>query len=184
MGAMVERSDVLAAMGGDKAAFGRLYERYARPVYLALAARLGQRADTEDSLQATFLAAWEHLPGLRDPERFAAWLFRIARNKARDRHRRGAPKLLLMGGASELIAPERSQPRQQELGRLMAQLHPRTRAIVLLRVLEGWSAKEVARAEGISAATARRRYARALTHLRNALQARANHEEDKRRATH
>ena len=170
-------------MGGDRAAFERLYVRFARPVYLALAARLGQRPDTEDALQATFLAAWEHLPRLRNPEHFAAWLFRIARNKARDRHRRPGPELVLVGGASELIARHRpDKPDEEELGQLMAQLHPRTRAIVLLRVLEGWTAEDVARAEGISASTVRRRYARALDHLRTALRAR-NHEEEQHRAT-
>ena len=81
---MREKSDVGRAMGGDRAAFARLYERYGRPVFLDLVARLRVREDAEDALQLTFLSAWSALPRLRHPERFVGWLFRIGRNKARD----------------------------------------------------------------------------------------------------
>ena len=31
----------------------------------------------EDAVQQTLVTAWRELPGLRDPERFEAWLYRI-----------------------------------------------------------------------------------------------------------
>ena len=66
---------MLAARAGDREAFGRLYRRYSRAVFLELAARLRGRHDAEDALQATFLAAWTNLPRLRRPSRFIGWLF-------------------------------------------------------------------------------------------------------------
>jgi RNA polymerase sigma-70 factor, ECF subfamily len=39
--------------------------------------------ETEDVVQEAFVRAFRALPSLKDPERFAAWLFTIARNRAR-----------------------------------------------------------------------------------------------------
>src|SRR5882724_10021522 len=84
------------ARGGDRAAFEELYRRFQRPVFLYLAGCLRWREDAEDAYQAAFLSAWRHLPSLSNVERFSPWLFRIARNAARDvtRRRRLWPSLL------------------------------------------------------------------------------------------
>lgn len=168
---MAVGEDIAAARGGDRAAFGRLYDRYHRPVFLDLVARVRRTQDAEDALQATFLSAWVNLPRLRRPGRFVAWLFRIARNKARDHTRRDRPRMTLLGRNEDLIAaPPGHPPDTAALRELMGGLRPRTRSIVLLRVLEGWSAEEVAAAKGLSASTVRREYSRALEHLRVALE--------------
>lgn len=157
-------ADVGAAVRGDREAFARLYRRFARPVFVDLVARLGRPEDAEDALQATFLSAWTHLPRLARPARFVPWLFRIARNKARDQMRRRRQGLVLAGDVA--AAPPQDRPELDALRALVDGLHPKTRAIVLLRAVEGWSAEEVAAAHRLSVATVRRRYARALEHLR------------------
>ena len=164
--------DVLAARAGDTEAFARLYRRYSRPVFLELAARVQGSQDAEDALQATFLAAWVNLPRLRRPSRFVAWLFSIARNKARDQMRKATPRMVLLGNNTDLIAPRAGSenPAVDCLRELVACLRPRSRAIVLLRVVEGWTAEEVAAAQGVSASTVRRRYAEAIEHLHAGLQ--------------
>ncbi len=164
--------DVTAARAGDREAFARLYTRYARPVFLELAARVRRAQDAEDALQATFLAAWVNLPRLRRPGRFVAWLFSIARNKARDQMRRATPRMVLLGNNRDLIAPSAGSenPEVDRLRDLVAGLRPESRTIVLLRVVEGWTAEEVAAAQGISASTVRRRYAEAIEHLHAGLQ--------------
>jgi len=175
---MESDGDVRDATRGDRDAFARLYERFGRAVFFDLAARLGSREDAEDALQATFLAAWSNLPRLSRPERFVPWLFRIARNKARDQLRRERPRLERLPLAADPAAPEpRRDPEVEALRELVAGLQPKTRAIVFLRALEGWSAEEVAAAHGVSAATVRRRYAKALAHLRAALRRRTEHEQ-------
>ena len=55
-----------AARGGDEAAFGRLYERYARVVHGLLLARV-PRADVDDLVQDVFLTAWKRLDGPARP---------------------------------------------------------------------------------------------------------------------
>src|SRR5579863_5075823 len=78
---------VCAAQGGDRAAFGVLYQRYVRMVHGILLARVPGVA-AEDLVQDVFLQALPKLRALRDASRFGGWLAAIARNRATDYHRR------------------------------------------------------------------------------------------------
>src|SRR5579883_3590720 len=74
---------IRAAAGGDRAAFGELYVRYARMVHGILLARVPP-AEAEDLVQEIFLAAMKQLHGLRTAAAFRGWLGAIARNRAID----------------------------------------------------------------------------------------------------
>jgi RNA polymerase sigma-70 factor (ECF subfamily) len=161
---------VLRARSGDAAAFTDLYARYGRPVFLYLAGLLRLREDAEDALQATFLSAWRHLSSLRSDDRFAPWLFRIARNAARDvERRRSAWPRALADGDDLLGAAAPRDTVHGDVRECLADLRPETRALVLLRAVNGWTAEEVGAAFSWSAATVRRRYARALALLEGRL---------------
>ena len=75
-----------ALAGGlrGKAAEEELYRRY-RPAVSRLAASFNELDpdETEDVVQEAFVRAFRALGSLKDRERFAAWLFTIARNRAR-----------------------------------------------------------------------------------------------------
>ncbi len=79
---LVER----AIAGGHRGALAaeELYRRY-RPAVARLAASFSEldADETEDVVQEAFVRAFRALPSLKDRERFAAWLFTIARNRAR-----------------------------------------------------------------------------------------------------
>src|SRR5260370_15319702 len=74
-----EVSLVSAARDGDRAAFGRLYDRYARMVHGILLAPVPPR-EVDDLVQAGFLLALRQLHALRDVSRFGPWLGTITRN--------------------------------------------------------------------------------------------------------
>ena len=82
----VHVSLVTAARGGDRAAFGKLYEQYAKMVHAILLARV-PRDDVDDLTQDVFLRAMRKLKSLRDPDSFGPWISAIARNRAADFHR-------------------------------------------------------------------------------------------------
>src|ERR1700739_4562795 len=82
---------VNAARGGDREAFGLLYNRYARMVHGVLLARVPV-SDVDDLVQDVFMTSLRHLSALRDNGRFGAWLATIARNLANDYYRRSAPE--------------------------------------------------------------------------------------------
>jgi RNA polymerase sigma-70 factor (ECF subfamily) len=75
-----------AIAGGPrgKASEDELYRRY-RAAVTRLAASFAEldADEVEDVTQDAFVRAFRALPGLKDRERFAAWLFTIARNRAR-----------------------------------------------------------------------------------------------------
>lgn len=91
------------ARSGDGAAFRLLVERH-RGMARARAARLGADPDErEDIVQEAFLQAFTGLGGLRDPDRFGAWLAGIIRNVSRAMSRRDSP--VLLGDWPELLHP-------------------------------------------------------------------------------
>ena len=92
---LAEEADLVSSAQRDPAEFAALYDRYFRQVYHYLVSRVGRAADAEDLTAQTFLAALEALPRYRPRGHFAAWLFSIARNKARDFYRAGAPPISL-----------------------------------------------------------------------------------------
>lgn len=78
---------VALARQGDARAFGLLYHRYVHRVYDFTAIRLATREAAEDATQTIFLKALHSLHTCRDGERFAGWLFAIARNVITDSYR-------------------------------------------------------------------------------------------------
>ena len=76
-----------AARDGDRAAFGHLYERYARMVHGVLLARVPP-GEVDDLVQDVFMRALRRLSTLRENGSFGGWLAAIARNLANDYYRR------------------------------------------------------------------------------------------------
>ena len=78
---------VAAARDGDRVAFGRLYDRYARMVHGILLGRV-PRGEVDDLMHDCFLQAMSRLHSLRDTASFGGWLAALTRNRAIDYHRR------------------------------------------------------------------------------------------------
>jgi RNA polymerase sigma-70 factor (ECF subfamily) len=73
----VDQSLVLAARAGDEEAFGSLARGSADRLF-AVAHRILRDVDlAEDAVQQALVTAWRELPGLREADRFEAWLHRI-----------------------------------------------------------------------------------------------------------
>jgi RNA polymerase sigma-70 factor (ECF subfamily) len=94
-----EEALVLAAKGGDEAAFRALVEPLSRELSAYAYRMVGGYQDAEDALQETRLKAWRHL-GSYEPaansRSFRAWVYRIATNTCldmlRQRQRRVLPQ--------------------------------------------------------------------------------------------
>ncbi len=83
---MVLSSDadlVKAVLGGNRAMFAELYDRYAPLVRAVCHDTTRNLACAQDLSQEVFLKAYDKLRTLRDPDQFAAWLIGIARNECR-----------------------------------------------------------------------------------------------------
>jgi RNA polymerase sigma factor (sigma-70 family) len=91
---------VLAAAGGDPAAWEALVDRYAGLVWGVARAFGLDTADAADVSQTTWLRLAEHLTRLREPERVGAWLAVTARREAL-RTRQRSQRIVLDGWCGE-----------------------------------------------------------------------------------
>jgi RNA polymerase sigma-70 factor, ECF subfamily len=145
---------VAAAQDGDRAAFGLLYERYARMVHGVLLARVPV-ADVDDLVQDVFMRALRQLSTLRQTASFGAWLAAIARNVANDYHRRSVPEEPLTDDVSDReIQCETSCADQDELAvailEAVMSLSETYRETLILRLVEGMTGPEIATRTGMT----------------------------------
>jgi len=84
---MTDQELIQAYLKGDDRAFNTLVRRYHKPVYNYLLKLVGSREDADDLAQTVFIRCCGNLKGLKDPQLFTPWLYRIAGNLARDHWR-------------------------------------------------------------------------------------------------
>lgn len=160
------------AAAGDVRAQEQLYRRHATRVLGLLFRLMGGSPDAEDALQDTFMAAFDDLPKLREPERFVGWLNQIAVRQAHRRFRRKRlerwlGRMPLATASLTSIARSDLTPHEAlELSRIdeaLSRLSVHLRTAWLLRHLEGCTLEEVALACDCSLATLKRWLERAET---------------------
>jgi RNA polymerase sigma-70 factor, ECF subfamily len=81
-------AEMVRAAQANPAAFGPLYRRYVRPVHRYVCAQIGDRTAAEDITAQVFVDVLTSLPRYHERGEFTAWLFRIARRRIADHHRR------------------------------------------------------------------------------------------------
>jgi len=164
---------VLAAQGGDRSAFGVLYQRYARMVHGVLLARV-PGAVAEDLLQDVFLQALPRLSTLRDASRFGGWLAAIARNRANDYYRRSDPPASGLGDEQPEELREGATFRKEWVEGLFLLEAIRTlpeayREPLVLRFVEGMTGPEIAARTGMKHGSVRVNLCRGIQMLREKL---------------
>ena len=164
-----------AARRGDEAAFVDLVRPRVDRLY-AVAQRILRDADrAEDALQDALVVAWRDLRGLRDPDRFDAWLGRVLVRECidqatRERRRTANLRVLPVDGPA---APDQllTLADRDQLDRGFRRLTPEQRAILVLHHFEGYAPGEIAELLGIPPGTARSRLHHAHRAMRAALDA-------------
>jgi RNA polymerase sigma-70 factor (ECF subfamily) len=163
--ASLEARLVAAAREGDRRAFGQLYERFAPMVHGLLLARV-PRADVDDLAQDAFLQAMRRLGSLRDDEAFGPWLAAIARNRARDRWRRGERGAPL---PAEVPGPPHPEGEAMTVLAAIRRLPEAYRETLVLRLVEGMTGPEIAERTGLTPGSVRVNLHRGFAMLREAL---------------
>jgi len=144
-------ADVRAAQR-DRHAFDRLYRRYLDRVYSYAFYQLGDHHDAEDATERTFLAALAAIDRFHDQgSTFRAWLFRIAHNAIANSHRaRRRRRMQPITEARQQAAPGADPAgvvaradQQREIRAALARIPPERRQAILLRFVDGLSAREI-----------------------------------------
>jgi RNA polymerase sigma-70 factor, ECF subfamily len=166
---------VAAARDGDRAAFGRLYERYARMVHGVLLAKVPV-SDVDDLVQDVFIRALRRLSTLRETASFGAWLAAVARNVAHDYHRRAVPEEPLPEDASDQEIHRGTSGVDQDgpsaaILEAVKSLSETYRETLILRLVEGMTGPEIASRTGMTHGSVRVNLHRGLEQLRAKLRA-------------
>ncbi|MEX2271903.1 MAG: sigma-70 family RNA polymerase sigma factor [Vicinamibacterales bacterium] len=139
---------VIAARGGDRDAFGELYQRFSRAVHGVLAARVPPQ-DADDLVQEVFLHAWPRLAELREPAAFGGWICTMARRRAMDHHRRARPSNELTDTLASADRPDVSAEAASAIAAIQ-DLPEAYRETLALRLVDGLSGPEIAESTGLT----------------------------------
>jgi RNA polymerase sigma-70 factor (ECF subfamily) len=164
------------ARNGDLDAFESIVRARMDAVYRLTSGILGNEADARDAAQETFLAAWRELARLREPDRFEAWLQRVAINAARQTHRaRGRRRIREIPSSMVVALADRAADAARDdaaiLDAALSKLPIDQRTILVLHHLEGRPLAELAAILDIPEGTAKSRLFTARRALAAAIRA-------------
>jgi RNA polymerase sigma-70 factor, ECF subfamily len=161
--------------GGDRAAFDQIVRRHQKGVWHLVKRYVKRDADASDVTQLAFVRAFRGLGTFRGAASVRSWLYRIAINCAlswlRD-HRREEPTEIPDDALTDANpAPARLMGGQDgaRLRTAIAQLPPKQKLVLELRVFDDLSFKEVAELADCSENTAKVNFHYAVKRLRDIL---------------
>jgi RNA polymerase sigma-70 factor, ECF subfamily len=172
----MQRDLVIRAQGGDHGAFTSLVAASLQSWYRI--ARLIVREDdlAEDAVQEALVNAWVAIRGLRDPDRFDAWIRRLLvhacyRAARLEGGRRRVEVRELPGDGARTPDTQRSLAARDQLERGFRVLTPDQRAVIVAHYYLDLSDAAAAEALDIPQGTMKSRLNRATAALRAALEA-------------
>jgi RNA polymerase sigma-70 factor, ECF subfamily len=136
-------------MTADEQAFAELVAPHRAELEAHCRRLLGSTHDAEDALQEALIRAWRALPSLKSRASLRGWLYRIATNCALDITQRRKPTVPIETETPvDRSTPETTAQQREvvELALVAAhdQLSSRQRAVLILREVLDFSAREVA----------------------------------------
>jgi RNA polymerase sigma-70 factor, ECF subfamily len=171
----MQRDLVERAMSGDHDAFSELARVSVGRLLVIARMILRDEASAEDATQEALVAAWSHIRGLRDPDRFEAWLHRLLVNACYREARRGRSRRAREVRLQALDVPEPDSTARlldfDQLDRGFRRLDVGQRTVLVLYYYVGLRPEEAAAVLGLPAGTVRSRLHRAMQAMRAALEA-------------
>jgi RNA polymerase sigma-70 factor (ECF subfamily) len=165
---------------GQRDRLAPLIRRYANPLLTFIQRLVGDRHRSEELFQEVFFLVWNKRQQYEYPRKFRPWLFAIAANKCHEVCRlRTLPAVPL----DDAMAPDRtahSSPEDRAIATETAglvtsavmQLPPLQRTVVVLRVWQNLSYREIAQIVGRTEPTVRSHMHHGLAGLRKQLEPR------------
>jgi RNA polymerase sigma-70 factor (ECF subfamily) len=158
--ALVERT-----AAGDEDAFSELYRMFAPTINAVVLARV-PRDEVQDIVQEVFISAYRNIASLKDANLVGPWLIRIARNRAAEFYRnfRASEEL-----DEQLCRPQERNREAAEILRAIRSLNGAYGETLIMRLVEGMTAKEIAERTGLKPESVRVNLHRGMEKLRESL---------------
>lgn len=161
----------------DPDAFGVLYERYVERIYNYVFFRVGNASDAEDLTSKVFFKALKSIGGYKHMGLpFSAWLYRIAHNLVANYHRDrlrareiSIENLVLPDTGKHPALEQKMQQNQENefLLRLINDLSPQKKELVLLKFVQNLTNQEISYIFGKTEGAIKSLYHRTLLELRD-----------------
>jgi RNA polymerase sigma factor (sigma-70 family) len=148
-----DKTLVRAVLAGEKAAYEKLYDRYAPLIRAVCYDTTGNLADARDLAQDVFMRAYEKLDRLRDPDCFGKWLVGIARRRCQEWLRRNVQlrdKRVELSEVQIAIPDPPDNDRIELLRKMIAKLPEKERLALHTFYLQDRSADNARRIMGLS----------------------------------
>ncbi|MYG06380.1 RNA polymerase sigma factor, partial [Candidatus Poribacteria bacterium] len=166
-------------LSGDEAAFGILVDKHQRGVHALAWRKIGDFHDAEEITQDTFLQVYKKLPTLKDPYKFAGWLYVIANRLCIDWIRKknlaiqsledtpveDIEKASYTHHVLEQSEIASSEHRREIVKKLLAKLPESERTVMTLHYLGEMTVKEISKFLGVSVSAIHNRLYRARKRL-------------------
>ena len=167
-------------LDGDDTAFSALVKKHQKPVHALAWRKTGDFHVAEEITQDTFLKAYQNLSTLKEPQKFAGWLYVIAANycKMWRRKKRLSTQSLEDTDNAELektaysgyVIAENEQvavkTQREVVKKLLAKLQESERTVITLYYLGEMSYEEISEFLGVSVASIKNRLYRARRRLK------------------
>jgi len=160
---------VLCAQSGDRQALETLLDGVQRPLYRYVLRLIGNRQSADDVVQETLMRIYRKLRWLDDPALFRPWAYRIASREAfrfLARQRQSQARYVDDSQLETMPDIPAGSPDPRELERLVEQVSPASRAVLILHYQHDLTIDEVAAVLGIAPGTVKSRLAYGLRRLR------------------
>ncbi|MBU0983556.1 MAG: sigma-70 family RNA polymerase sigma factor [candidate division Zixibacteria bacterium] len=166
-----------AARSGDQKAFAELVRKYEARVAATVIGMLGNCSEADDVGQETFIRFYKALDSYRGDSSLATYLTRIAINLSLNELKRRKRRFSLFSRSATDDLPDVPDTKNgalpyedRELVRWgLRKLQPEFRAVLVLRLLDGYSTEETAQILRVPLGTVLSRLARAQMKLRDIL---------------
>lgn len=145
--------------------FEAFYRTQWAEIYRPLAVVLRDPDLAREATDEAMTRAFRHWRAVREADNQAGWVYRVAHNWAIDQLRRRRRRSSL-GDGPAVWQPDVPDP---AVFAAVSNLPYDQRAVVVLRLVEDWSERDVAQALGIAPGTVKSRLSRALARLKEEL---------------
>lgn len=155
--------------------FGLVYDAYVKKIYAFIYQKTFNREATEDLTSKTFLNALKNIGQYDDKKaNFNTWIYQIARHNVIDHYRAQRDTVDIesvfdLAADSDIEVDVGNRLLLQKIRKQLENLEPRQKEIILLRLWDGLSFKEISALIGISVGSAKMLFYRSLSVLRTDL---------------